>query len=218
VSGRPTTDVRCWPVFSVLAVLLLLAWVDVASAQSAPAIVRVEEDWELVVGDADPASDAPQVTCVISPNGSFDSLHATFVVNEQSLPIYEAGGLQLQLWEGEVPLTDRRFPNGNILSTAGEVIRWTQALELSGGMLTFEITDGTSTTWGSFGGQGYLKSSIATSLADLNAYDPAVSVEHSGVSYAGNRVVWLALKCVRAYTATGEEVEDATVRVVHSHQ
>jgi len=198
VSGRPTTDVRCWPVISLLAVLFPVAWAGVASAQSAPAIVRVEEDWELIVGAADPATDAPQVTCVISPTGSVDSVHATFVVNEQSLPTYAAGGLQLQVWEGEVPLSDRRFPNGNVLSTAGEVIRWTQSLELNSGNLTFEITDGSSTTWGSFGGQGYLKSSLTTSLADLNGYDPSVSVAHSGVSYAANRVTWLALKSVRA--------------------
>jgi len=90
-------------------------------------------------------------------------------------------------------------------------------VELNDGNLTFEIINGTSTTWGNFGGQGYLKSSIATDLTDLNAYDPSVSVEHSGVGYAANRVVWLALRRVRAYTDTGEEVEDTTLRVVHAY-
>ena len=41
-----------------------------------PEVVRVEEDWELVVGTPDANSDAPQVTCVISPTGDVDDVHA----------------------------------------------------------------------------------------------------------------------------------------------
>jgi hypothetical protein len=198
---------------SCLATLVLLSWTAVASAQT---IVRVEEDWELVVGTPDPDTDAPQVTCAISPLGHVAWWHAALELNSQSLPLFTPGGLQLQLWQGDTAWSDRRFPNDAVLAEVGETIRWTQSMQLNGGYLTFEVIDGTSTTWGSFGGQGYLKATVATGLASLNAYNPAVSVANSGVAYAGNRVVWLALKRVRYYTSAGEQSVDDTVRVVHS--
>ncbi|MBI2480845.1 MAG: hypothetical protein HYV60_20125 [Planctomycetia bacterium] len=54
-------------------------------------------------------------------------------------------------------------------------------------------------------------------MESLNGYDPAVSVQNSGVAYAGNRVTRLVLKRVRATLATGEVLEDTEERVVHSH-
>jgi len=216
VSGYPAIAVRRWPAQGVWILLISIACVGAAHAQTGPTIVRVEEDWELTVASPDPDLDAPQVTCVISPVGNVSSVHAAFEINAQSLPVFTPGGLQLQTWQGEMALSDRRFPNGMVMATPGEVVRWTQSMQLSAGQLTFEISDGSSTTWGSFGGQGYLKSTVATSLVSLNTYDPAVSAKHSGVAYAGNRVQSLVLKRVRAFTADGEQVEDTTERVIHS--
>jgi hypothetical protein len=180
-------------------------------------VVRIDEDWELVVASPDPNSTAPQVSCTVSPLSHVDSVHATFELNHQSQPVFTSGGLQLQVWNGEFPLTSRKFPVPGVLSADNETVRWTQSLALDNGTLTFEITSGTSTTWGDFGGQGYLKASLTTDLESLNGYDPAVSVEDSGVAYAGNRVTRLVLKRVRATLATGEVIEDTEERVVHSH-
>lgn len=213
--GRFAIGVRCCPFRALLVLLFLVAWAEIATAQSPPTIVRVEEDWELVVGEPDPGSDAPQVTSVISPLGGVQSVHATFEVNQQSLPTFTPGGLQLQVWDNEVSLSDRGFPNSTVFAQSGETIRWTQSMELNDGSLSFEIINGTSTTWGNFGGQGYLKASIPTTLISLDAYDPAVSAENSGVNYAANRVQSLVLKRVRVYTSTGEQLEDTTARVVH---
>ena len=213
--GRLASDMRCCPFRALMVLTFLVAWTQPATAQSPPTIVRVEEDWEMVVGEPDPGRDAPQVTCVISPLGNVGSLYATFELNQQGLPTFTAGGLQLQIWDGEAPLSDRGFPNNAMLAQPGETVRWTQCMEVDDGSLNFEITNGTSTTWGNFGGQGYLKASINTTLTSLDAYDPAVSVEHSGVGYAANRVQSLVLKRVRVYTSTGEQMEDTTARVVH---
>ncbi|OHB73129.1 MAG: hypothetical protein A2V70_18485 [Planctomycetes bacterium RBG_13_63_9] len=198
-----------------LATLLVVILTQAAFAQS-PTIVRVEEDWELTVETPDPATDAPQIACVISPWSHVYCLYAVFELNHQSLPDYQAGGLQLQLWYGEHPLGSCNYPNEGLLSQPGETIRWTQSMRLEDGKLWFEVINGTSTTWGNFGGQGYLKTSLLTAMTDLNGYDPAVSAENSGVSYADNRVPLLVLKKVRVYTSTGEEIVDETVRVVHS--
>jgi len=206
---------RCWHVRFVMMLLIVAVFSSVALAQ-AP-VMRVEEDWELVVATPDPDSDAPQITCVISPHANLDSYYATFEINHQSEQAFDAGGLQLQIWEGETLIGDRGYPNHDILSTEGETVAWTQSLEVRDGVVTFEITEGDSTTWGAFGGQGYLKAMVPTELSSLGGYSPSVSTHDSGVSYASNRVNSLTLKSVRYYDEEGNLIsEDNVPKVVHS--
>jgi hypothetical protein len=200
--------VKCFRFFLVL--LFVAIGAGTALAQDLPTIVRVEEDWELVVGTPDIDSDAPQVTCVISPTGSVGSLYAAFDLNHQTLPSFVAGGLQLQTWDGETALGHRKFPVDAVITEPGETIRWTQSIEVVEGGVIFEITNGSSTAWGEFG--------AATTLGRLNAYDPAVSVANSGVGYGGNRVESLVLRRVRLVTSEGEILEDTTPRVVHGSE
>ncbi len=193
----------------------VLGWANVALGDD-PVVVRVEEDWELVIGSTDTNSVAPQVTAVISPLCNVKSWYATFEVNARSLPTFSPGGLQLQTWQGGNSTSEKKFPGGGVLAQAGESICWTQSMELSDGTLTYEVTDGQSSTWGAFGGQGHLKGSVSTSLSNLNHYDPDVSVSNSGVGYAKNLVQSLTIKRVRVFLSSGAEVEDATERVVHT--
>jgi len=203
-----------------VALLLATFWTGVSWADDDDtiALVRVEEDWELVVGDPDAVNDAPQITCAFSPLGHIEGLHAVFDINAQAIPTYAPGGLQLQLWDGEVALSDRRFPNGDVLAQPGEVICWTHAMEIADGMLQFEIVNGTSTTWGNFGGQGYLKASVATEMTNLNGYKPQISVAHSGIGFSAHRVTTLVLQRIRGYTADGTEVEIESPWYIHPQQ
>jgi hypothetical protein len=199
--------------------LMLIAFLSVCWAETVaqePTVVRVEEDWELVVGDPDQQTDAPQIVCVISPQGDVASIHQAFELNGRSLPTFAAGGLQLQVWDGDVALSAHGHPSGLCMQQAGETVSWTQRMELADGKLTFEVVDGTSSTWSDFGGQGYLKVLVDTSLDNLNGYSPDVSVNNSGISYAANRVQSLVLKRVRVYMSDGQVSEDNTERVVHS--
>ncbi len=190
--------------------------IDAAFGQSnSPTIVRVEEDWELVVKSPDANSTAPQVTCAFSPVGHVDSVHATFELNHQSLPHFQSGGLQLQVWDGDIPRNTHKFPKADAMSQPQEVVRWTQCMEVGGGSLLFEIRNGTSSTWGAFGGQGYLKATVGTGLVNLNGYSPEVSAKHSGIGYAANRVESLVLKRVRITTDKGQTLEYTTPLVVH---
>ena len=200
----------------MLVAFLLVCWAEAAAQEPGPTVVRVEEDWELVIGDPNQQTDAPQIVCVISPQGDVASIHAAFELNGRSLPSFEAGGMQLQVWDGNVALSDRAHPNGLRMQQAGETVSWTQSMSLADGKLTFEIVNGTSSTWADFGGQGYLKAIVDTSSDSLNGYSPEVSVNNSGVSYAGNRVQSLVLKGVRIYMSDGQVFEDNTERVVHS--
>jgi hypothetical protein len=179
-------------------------------------VIRVEEDWELAVATPDSGSDAPQVTCLISPGVDMSCTHAVFELNQRTQPSVSPGGLQLQVWRGESPLSHVETSNGAVLGQADETIRWTQRMEVAGGVLTFAVTDGHSTTWGDFGQAGELRIQRLTLRTHLNQYDPAVSAQNSAVGYAGNRVKSLALKRVRYTTATGEVWEDSTVRLVYT--
>src|SRR6185503_3725230 len=96
--------------------------------------------------------DAPQVVVVLSPQGDLDGLYAAFELNHQSQPSYVGGGLQLQIWNGsDTPLATRKQKDGVNLSHAGETVTWTTIMEYSNGYITFDIDDGASTSWGSFG-------------------------------------------------------------------
>lgn len=178
--------------------------------------VRVEEDWELIVKTPDENSAGPQVLSTISPVGDVNWYHTTFELNHQSLPGFVAGGVQLQAWNDEWSLASRKFPANNVLHHDNEVIRWTQSMRLSKGMLTFEITNGTSDSWGSFGGQGYLKWSISTNLNDLNDYDSSTSAKNSGVSFGANLVKSLVLKKVRLHKSDGSTTENTNSITVYS--
>lgn len=212
---RVILQTRCMGFVACLVVLVSAALVVPACAQTTN-ITRVEEDWELVISAPSPTSDAPQVTCAISPVANTESLYATFMVNHRDAPAFEAGGLQLQAWNGKTLFSTKPYANRAILTTVGEVIRWTQVMGVGADGLTFEVVNGTSTTWGAFGADDSLKTTIASTLTNLNGYSPAVSVAHSGVTYAGNRVQSLVLKRVRTYAGTELVAEDTAPRVVHS--
>ena len=103
------------------------------------------------------------------------------------------------------------------MATEGEVVTWTQAMSYEDGILSFEITNGHSATWGNFGGEGYLKSAAQeTEITTLSQYSPATSVSNSGVGFAGNRVASLVLKRARLIMSDGTVLEDNTARSAHS--
>lgn len=197
---------------------LLLAALAVAftsGLQAAEPVIQIEQDWELVVGEPDLDTDAPQVVCVISPLADTNSVHAVLELNHQSFPEYNAGGLQLQLWCGETALTDRivcNAQNGVSLAHNDETITWTMRMSLNDGKLIFAVLNGQSETWQSFGGYATLAAAVQTSLTGLDSYDPAVSVKSSGGAFAPNRVKSYSLKKTRYLRADGTTWEDNTVR------
>jgi hypothetical protein len=106
-------------------------------------------------------------------------------------------------------------PDRSVMQTNEETVTWTQSLDVDGNNVTFQIKDGTSTTWGPFGYTGYLKLSSYWSTNNLNSYSPDVSVSRSGVAYASNRVRSLKILQVRGTFSNGTTATDNTVRVVH---
>jgi hypothetical protein len=141
-----------------------------------------------------------------------------FDINHRTQPNYGSGGMQIQAWDGENLVFHQDSPDNSWLQHAGETVRWTQSMQLQEGKLVFEIADGTSTTWGTFGGQGYLKLSVDTCLTHLGGYRASVTVANSGVGYAANRVSQLVLKEIRVYTANGLFATWSEPVVLHRHE
>ena len=211
---------RDWPHAAAAAWLAMLMFNHPTAQAEGDAlhVVRVEEDWELVVGDPDTENNAPQVTAVMSPGGNLDGYYVALEVNFQSQPAYAPGGVHLQLWQGAQCVATKKFPDQSRLAVTGEVVRWTQSMTVENGVLQFEVTDGDSQTWGDFGGQGYLKIAVDGAASHLDNYRPEVSVAHSGVCFAKNRVQSLTLKQVRVTASNGTVVTDQEPRSVFEQE
>jgi hypothetical protein len=191
----------------------LLAAVALLCGQTAHSqeITKIEEDWELVVSQPDPQTFAPQVTTTISPVGDLDSFYTVFDVNLRNIPSYEAGGVQFQLWNGTAALLSKKQNTGTLLQEANETVTWTQRLSIQNGKVVFEIVNGNSQTWGTFGN---LVLASNSELTNLSGYSPSISLANSGVGFASNRVTSLTLTAIRAYTAAGLLGQDTSPKVV----
>lgn len=162
-------------------------------------ITRVDEDWELVVREPSPTLDSPQISTWMSPTDSLDGKHFATDFNHAQRPDFSSGGFQIKAMDWESLLDDRISESGDYLSNDNETIRWTQRMEIKGNALEFSIHDGTSQSWGSFGGP-YTKVRFDQSpVANLNAYSVNKSVEWAGVGFGGNRIESFTLKRVRIY-------------------
>lgn len=180
-------------------------------------VVRIEEDWKLIVTDPSPESSGPQVQTVMLPtgdgDGEGDGISATFLINHRNVSRYYPGGMQVCMYNNESLLTSRSSSDTEIMNTMDETVTWTQAMSLEGDRLKFEVINGQSSTWGKFGG-AHLRLMHDTRLLDLNGYHPDHSIDNSGVPYAAHRVGLFALERVRLFTADGQVFEDATLREV----
>lgn len=171
-----------------------------------PQVTMVEEHWELVLGEPDSALSAPQTSMVMSPTGDSNGVYFLFTLNHRSEPGYSPGGMQVQLWDGDNFLDERSSNEGGTLAHSGEVIRWVQRLSVGEGLLKFTVLDGSSETWGSFGGEN-LHLSVSATSGDLGDYRPGVSLTESQVNFAENRVVSLTLTKIKWLTDDGQEHE-----------
>lgn len=198
------TTGRVHAIVSLLAVAAMVA--AAPSDLQAIEVVTVEEHWELQLGDPDADLSAPQVTMTMSPTSDLSGRYFVFTLNHQTDPDYTPGGLQIQRWEGDDAADSCTSDSVSELWHQNEVITWVQQLRLENGELIFNIVDGESTSWAGFG-DDELRLCAASDLANLNDYRPGLSIQESGVGYAGNRVRSLTLTRLVWTTADGQTFE-----------
>jgi hypothetical protein len=200
----------------------VVAMLGMASSAWAQDIVRVEEDWELVLGTPDQLVCGPQILTTMSPYSHINDLYFTFEINHRSAPYWTAGGLSMHQWDGEWRTQSYDRTDRTLMSTDNEVVTWTQRMSveksllgLSGNKLAYQVINGQSTTWGAFGTSGQFVVKGNWNKTHINDYSPAVSLAESAVTYAGNRVHSLKIKEIRLVLSDGEVLTDNTERTAH---
>ncbi len=183
--------------------------------EHAPAIVRVEEDWEILIGEPAPEQDLPQIVTVFGPTDANFGTHTVFELNHGTLPEFTEGGMQLQVWWGSYLVGYRQQFAPQEFSVSDELIRYTTVTRIHDHELIMEIKNGTSATWGAFGNNGYLRQRLISFRDDLNPYDPDNSIQHSRVTFGANKVHRFVRKSIRFYSEIGLYVEDTEPKYVH---
>lgn len=207
-----------------LAALALGLTADQAQAQvnMLPTTREVREVWKVVVSNPDPAGNGPQIMTYMSAVSDTSDPYVWFMLNVRDNPNpYSAGGLMFQIWDYSDSLVASSTSTTDTaqLNTANETITWTQRLYFNAnkGQLTYEILNGSSTTWGTFGSSNGLspviyKTSISSSQ-NLSLYSPSVSVAKSRVAWQPNNVTSMTLVQVRQYDAKGTLIQTDDVNL-----
>jgi len=178
-------------------------------------VIRVEEDWELILGEPDSNSVGPQVVTTMSPNNNLNGTFFTAEFNHRSAPTWTPGGISIHRWSGDWRMGSYDRADRAVMSTNNETVTWTQALYFESGRLNFKVYDGNSTTWGPFGYTGLVKLDCSWGVSHIDSYTPSVSVANSGPAYAGNRVHSLKILHIRYLLSDGTTITDNTERIVH---
>jgi len=211
----PKFSIRQW-IARLVPLAAVVAIVSMASAAPAQDVIKVEEDWELALGNPDQLVCGPQIVTTMSPFANINDAYFTLEINHRSAPYWTPGGISMHLWSGAWRISSYDRADRTVMDTDNEVVTWTQQLYVeNGNRLVFEVVDGHSTTWGSFGFSGMFKVNTNWGVNNINSYTPGLSIAESGVPYAGNRVHSLKIKEVRLHLSDGTVLTDSTERVAH---
>jgi hypothetical protein len=163
-------------------------------------VVKVEQDWELVVGEPDTTLFSPQLFILMYPQSGGD-YWSEFLINYNDQPQFSAGGVQIQVWEGNNVLDGAdNSPHQAVLQNAGESVTFTLSMRVRDGNLRLHAKNVSSP---SFGYIPNLSVSVPYDPTNLNNYSTTDTMSNSGILFGSNRVTSLTLKAVRKYDAAG---------------
>ncbi len=192
---------------------LLAAPVQPLMSMPSSPVAKVEEDWRLVLNEPNGLLNAPQFHTAISPLGGVDGPHVLITWNYQDAAEAIPGGIQMQGWDGDNMEQAKDLGDG-VLSQVAESVTWTQRMSMTSSGVRVRIVDGSSSTWGSFGGWGWFVD-VPAPTGDLNGYSTGESMQNSWITYGSNRVSLLVIEQVRRYAADGTLLSvDSTPKVV----
>src|SRR4051794_19394075 len=120
-----------FPVIVLASLLLGFAGLTGFTQSTGPAPDRIEEDWQLVIGDPDPDANGPQVSTAMQPGGDDSSPLVLFNLNYRDVSTYTPGGLQVKVVNDDHIITSTQDQSA-VFQTSNETITWTQRMSVSG--------------------------------------------------------------------------------------
>ncbi len=190
---------------------------SVTADESNGQTIRVEEDWYIKIGTPDPDSDSPQITTVMSPAWNTPGGgYSVFDLNCATQPNFASGGVQLQFWSNNAIVNSQSNVCWDSLRFTDEEIAFTSVMRIENDHLIFEVINGSSSTWGSFG-VGELVVQYPTWRRNLNGYDPDCSAYNSRIGWCSFEVRSFVLQQARYYSTNGLAATDNTPRVLHQY-
>lgn len=188
-----------------------------ANAHAEDPVVRVEIDWELLIDQPDLNNASPSISFAIAAGNNLDGLHGLFTVNYSESNGFQAGGFENQIWNGRSRLKTRKTTNTEVLSTPGEVIRFTHVMlyDSANSRIYFDVQNFSSTTWGVWSANFVTQYKDVAGYAGLDQFSPIVSMNNSGVIEGKNRVSYILLRRVRQTTASGATVSTEINKYIH---
>jgi hypothetical protein len=163
-------------------------------------IVKVEQDWVLVVTSPDSNRCSPQLFFQLSPESGGD-YNCQLLMNYCDQPNFSAGGVQIQVWQNNTVLDGKdNNPNQSVLQAENETVTFTLVMEIKGNKLHFSAVNVSSTSWGDV---SRLSVSTDYNPDSFETYSTADTIANSGILLGSNRVTSLTLKEVRKTDRSG---------------
>jgi hypothetical protein len=203
--------------FFTFALASLILNAGVSFCQDPETVTKVEEDWVALIRSPDSGNTTPQIVNVISPGGAHSDLTGIVELNHSSQPTFQAGGYQIQAWNGISLQAAERGSEYRSLYQSMDRIEYTITMEKTEEGLSFGIVNGKSKSWGRFAHRGDHASLTAPDVT-LEQYRPEDSVASTNVNVGAHRVEILYLKAVRRHFSNGDVETDDTMRVIHRFQ
>ena len=202
---------------------LLLTGLCLASASNSlqaeeeRTLIKVEEDWEALITEADEDSCSPQIINVISPVQTLSGLYGMVELNHNSFPTFNEGGIQLQGRTGEDLNWARSFAYDRRLRHSYDRLQYTVGLRVlqeeyfDNADLLLIVKKVASKSWGNLNND-VMVLGLRMEDATLDDYSPEFSVASSSVHVGAHRVASMYMKECRRYYSNGDVETDTTVR------
>jgi len=185
---------------------LLFGFASMSPSAAGEPWSRIEEDWELRLNQPEAISNSPQITIYMTPNVSKLATYFQLQLNHAADVNFSEGGFRVSAIVDETALDGARSGTQGLLTYDGDIIRWTSVMAVRDNQIYFAIKDGTSMSWGDFGGPEYLLSIPSGEIKDLSGYTPKQSIKDVDIGFGRNRIEALTLKRVRAFREDGSSV------------
>ncbi len=185
--------------------ICLLAALPVRADAQTATVYLVEEEWEMVINEPEPAINSPQVAFFLYPAADHPECYFQLQLNYAAEAGYSSGGFRVGAFYNESPIDEERSQVSQTLAWDNDRVRWTSAMAVFHGKLMYALKDGYGYQWGAFGGPDYLVEMDDQDMHALDHYSPQKSLESVDIGFGANRVHSICLKRVHLTYTDGHK-------------